>query len=1094
MHLDQLRTCLESTDGALPFLHAWALRDADRGRRNLTHLADRLSLESLRELCGPLGKFLPRCPDPDRALNNLERFLANPKGAGKLGSLLENRGRTLEIMLQLFGASQMFSDLLALHPDYLDMLRVPLRRSPSRGELRDQLQGEVDAAFEDSAVLRAFRRFRQRQLLRIGTNDIIRQRPLEEVTRDITRVAEAALEVGLATAMRLVSRRFGHPIGPDGQPVACTVLAFGKLGGEELNYSSDIDLMFVYSEEGSTRGPRGVSIPNDEFFARAVGEVVRLLGAHTDKGQAYRVDLRLRPEGQRGPLARSLASTLSYYDGSGRTWERQALIKARPVAGNQALGQQFLTGIEPFVYRKYLSFSEINEIKTLKRLIEQKASRAGVSDSEVKAGHGGIRDIEFTIQFLQLLNGGDLPELRQRNTLAALHALEDAGCLTDQEYRVLDDAYRFLRKTEHRLQLLFDLQTHRLPESAVELRLLALRMGYASHSPEQKTVFGAGRGQRKRGLRAQAPRPDDFPVAPAPAPATSEPGDAFLRDYRDKTEPTRRILEHLLHQTFAGDDAAAQPESDLLLDPNPDAETIRAVLGRYPFRDVPGAYANLAQLAAESVPFLSQRRCRHFLASIAPNLLRAVSDTPDPDMALRNLEKVTRSLGAKTVLWELFSFNPPSLKLYVDLCARSQFLSEILINNPGMIDELLDSLVLNQPRSAEELRVELAELCRGAADLELILHSFQDKELLRIGVRDILGKDSIRDTTRALSDLAETILVQVAAPQAGPLEKRFGVPLLAEGPRAGQRSRFVILALGKLGAREMNYHSDLDLMMIYEGDGRTSPPPDATRFEKYEFTENYHFFTEMAQHIIKAASYLGPMGRLYAVDMRLRPTGKSGSLVLPLCEFHRYFTLGSAAPAHPEGCAQVWERQALTRARVIFGDPDFAAEVGAAAREGAFGLDWRPEFAEEVLAMRDRLAASRGPRDLKRGPGGLADVEFLVQLLQLAHGKEFPSLQTGNTWEALAALRDVALLSEDDYASLRAGYDFLLRVQSRLRIVHNRTLDAVPEASEEVEKLARRLGYESGAYFQTEWERHTRKVRELFLRLGHGQAAASTSI
>src|SRR5262249_47926445 len=299
-----------------------------------------------------------------------------------------------------------------------------------------------------------------------------------------------------------------------------------------------------------------------------------------------------------------------------------------------------------------------------------------------------------------------------------------------------------------------------------------------------------------------------------------------------------------LHETFAGGAEASEPESDLILDTNPDPETIRSALGRYPFRDVQGAYHNLVQLAQETVPFLSTRRCRPFLASIAPALLRAVADTPDPDMALVNLEKVTNSLGAKTVLWELFSFNPPSLKLYVDLCAWSQFLSEILINNPGMIDELLDSLVLNQPRSAEELRRELADLCRGAADLEPILHSFQDKELLRIGVRDILNKDSIQATTAALSDLAEVLLEQIAAPRYAPLLRRYGVPILSEGERAGQPSRFALLALGKLGGREMSYHSDLDLMMVYEGDGRTEPPPQATRFDRYEVTDNYHFFTE----------------------------------------------------------------------------------------------------------------------------------------------------------------------------------------------------------------------------------------------------------
>ena len=1056
MHVDQLRQYLDSFDHARPVLAAWGLRDPERGWRNLGHLAAALGAEALSALCHPLGRLLPRCPDPDMALNNLERFLADPGGALQLPALLEGRARTLETLLQLLSTSQYFCDLLVSNPDFLDMLRVPLRRSPSQAEMQAQLQAEVDAAYEDSTILRAFRRFRQRQILRIGTNDVIRDRPLEEITRDISRVADASLEVALATALRHIGNRFGQPYTSAGQPARCVILAFGKLGGEELNYSSDIDLMFVYDDEGATRGRRVASVGNDEFFGRVVTEVVRLLSAQTDRGQAYRIDLRLRPEGSHGPLARSLASTLSYYDTMGRTWERQALIKVRPVAGDLALGEQLLHALEPFVYRKYLSFAEINEIKALKRRIEQKTSRAGVSDSEVKTGHGGIRDIEFSIQFLQLLNGGDLAAVRQRNTLLAMQALEEAGCLTDQEYHFLDDAYRFLRKTEHRLQLLFDLQTHRLPSSMEELRKLALRMGYGDHRAR-----GAGR---------------DAGMGPDGA----DPLTAFLDDYRTKTNRDRQILDHLLHQTFEGTDSQEEPEADLILDPAPDPETLRTVLGRYGFRDVQGAYHNLTQLAQESVPFLSTPRCRHFLASIAPSLLQALSETPDPDMALVNLEKVTASLGAKAVLWELFSFNPPSLKLYVELCAWSQFLSGILINNPGMIDELLDSLVLNQPRSAEELREELTTLCRGAADPVPILHSFQDTEYLRIGVRDILGKDSIRETTAALSDLAETILRQIATLQVPPLEKRFGIPHLSEGPRAGQPSRFALLGLGKLGGRELSYHSDLDLILVYEGDGRTAPLPGSSRFDRFELTDNFHFFTEVAQRIIKATSFMGPMGRLYQVDMRLRPTGKSGSLVIPLTEFRRYYQ---------EGGAQLWERQALTRARVVYGDAEFGAEVMTAVAEGAYGLAWRPELADEIRGMRERLEASRSERDVKRGFGGIVDVEFLVQLFQLEYGRDLPALRSPNTWEALEALRTTGLLTEDEYRGLRDGYDFLRRVESRLRIVHNYALDELPENPDDLEKLARRLGYEpavgepAARHFLQDLERHTARTRELFLRL-----------
>src|SRR5262249_48996607 len=354
------------------------------------------------------------------------------------------------------------------------------------------LREEVAAAYEDSNVLRAFRRFRQKQMLRIGANDIIRDRPLEEITRDISRVADTSLEIALEAARQNISKRFREAFTPADEPARSVILGFGKLGGKELNYSSDIDLMFLYDEEGETRGQRVSVLSNDAYFARVCSEVVRLLSANTDRGQAYRVDLRLRPEGERGPLARSLASTLSYYDTMGRTWERQALIKLRPVAGDARLGEEFIRAIEPFVYRRYLSVAEINEIKALKRRIEQKSGQFGESDTEVKTGHGGIRDVEFTIQFLQLSNGGDLPEIRQRNTLKAIRSLEKVRLLTDPEYRVLDDTYRFLRKVEHRLQLMFDLQTHRLPEKAEEVRKLALRMGYANGHTESLPANGAG--------------------------------------------------------------------------------------------------------------------------------------------------------------------------------------------------------------------------------------------------------------------------------------------------------------------------------------------------------------------------------------------------------------------------------------------------------------------------------------------------------------------------------------------------------------------------------------------------------------------------
>ena len=1046
---------------------AWPLRDADRGRRNLTALAAHLGPESFLDLMTPLARWLPRSPDPDLALNNLERVLAQPAGRTQLPVLIEGRGRNLDALLRLLGTSQFFADVLTADPGALDLTRGPAHRPPDIAELLSQLQSAVNAATDEAGVLRAFRRFRRRQVLRIGVADVIRDRPLEEVTRAISRVAEAAVEVAVGLAQNHLKARYGEPINDSGAPARLSVIGFGKLGGEELNYSSDIDLMFVHDADGETRGRRPIT--SGEYYGRLVSEVVRLLSAHTPDGQAYRVDLRLRPEGRHGPLSRTLASTLSYYDAMGRTWERQALIKARPVAGDPSLGREFLQAVEPFIYRKYFSFSEINEIKALKRTIERKSRDAGADDRDVKTGRGGIRDIEFAVQFLQLLNGGDLPAVRDRNTLLAIQALAEAGCLTGQESQILDDTYRFLRKTEHRLQLLFDLQTHRLPADAEELRRLARRMGYGERGRASTPSPSAGFVEKIRGAdatplagstpQAKRPRLDEVPTEPSLSakPLLIDPLDAFLHDLHAKTDLNRVILDHLLHQTFQdGDDEAAAPESDLILDPHPDEGAIPIVLGRYGFRNIRGAYQNLTQLAQESVRFLSAHRCRHFLASIAPRLLRDIARTPDPDQTLTNLEKVTASLGAKAVLWELFSFNPPSLRLYVDLCAGSQFLSDILVNNPGMSDELLDSLVLNRPRMVDDLGTELSALCANAADVEPILHSFQDKELLRIGVADLLGKTPEAATAAALSDLAETMLAQIANLEFAAVTTKLGEPRLA----AGRPCRWAILALGKLGGRELSYHSDLDLVLVYEGEA------EADRSEK----DNRQLFSELARRVIRSAGGYGPMGRLYAVDMRLRPTGGSGSLAVPLAEFERYYTGGGA---------QVWERQALTKGRTVVGESAFRAKVESAARKAAFDQAPPPTLADEVRAMRDRIEIGH-PRDLKRGVGGLVDVEFVVQLLQIGHAAGHPDLQLPNTRDALAALHSAGLLNDAEHADLGGGYDFLRLAESRLRGVTNRASDELPEDPIALAKLARRLGYESADPFLADLSEHTRRIREVF--------------
>ena len=372
MSSERLRALLDSAESAGSWLQSLGFRDQERGRRNWVGLAEQgIPLDLLAVIARQLEELLPASPDADMALNNLERYFANCTSPLSAAAVFERDPTALGVLVQLFGTSQYFSDLVIAAPQYFEWLRSGWRGARRAETLRDELGAELRALPDSEVRLNAIRRFKQAELLRIGYRDIICDLPLETITGEISALADAVVAVALELATARMRERHGEPRRPDGGAGRFVVLAMGKLGGEELNYSSDIDLVFVYDEDGSTDGRRIVS--NDEFWGRVAGELVRILTAHTERGIAYRVDLRLRPEGERGPIVRSLLSTLAYYDTLGRTWERQALIKARPIAGNAGLGREFLELIRPFVYRRYLSFAEINEIKALKRRIESQS-------------------------------------------------------------------------------------------------------------------------------------------------------------------------------------------------------------------------------------------------------------------------------------------------------------------------------------------------------------------------------------------------------------------------------------------------------------------------------------------------------------------------------------------------------------------------------------------------------------------------------------------------------------------------------------------------------------------------------------------------
>jgi glutamate-ammonia-ligase adenylyltransferase len=1008
------------------------LTEPEAAHRALLGLsAHGLTLDLLAGLTESLAKLLPATSDADRVLAAIERFFGAVRSPLSTATLFERDPHALETLVRIFSASPYLTDIVITDPESWEEVRVGQGRPEKRETLAAAIDAEVAVSADPDDVMRALRRFKRRETLRIAYGDIVGGQRLETVVAQISHVADAIVRAAVRSAIGRLELQRGIPRGSGGERATLTAIALGKLGGAELNYSSDIDLVFVHSADGKVEGPKPCT--NQEFFERAVQEAVRLIAEPTDLGGAYRVDLRLRPHGGAGTASLALEPTLQYYDQFGRTWERQAWVKARCVGGDETLGARVLAEMEPWIYRRWLTRADISGIKALKRRIEHRAAREGNDASDIKNGRGGIRDIEFTIQFLQLLSGGDTPRIRIANTLEAIRRLTEAGGLTDQEREILERTYTLLRTVEHRLQILYDRQTHALPGSPVEFARLAVRVGYGSGT---------------------------------------DAADRLRRDLAEAAELNRKILDHLLHDAFP-DETDPEPEVDLVLDPDPPATFVQEVLARHGFKDIPAAHRTLVSLAEEKARFLSTRRCRHFLAAIAPRLLAAIARTPDPDATLVNLGAVSDSLGGKGVLWELFSFNPASLDLTVRLCSSSPYLAGLLVGNPGMIDELLDSLLIQRLPEESALAAGLDELCRGAVDIGPIIHAFKASQQLRVGVRDMLDRLDATETTIALTRIAEVLLRLVVAREEGRLVDRLGEPMAGEGETVGVRAGPVVLAMGKCGGREMNYASDVDLVFLYDQEGFTFPTRRTRR--STEGTTNAHFFGELAQRTMKVFNEFTPQGRLYEMDSRLRPSGRSGPAAVSLDAFAAYFA--------PDGPAAIWERQALVKARVVVGTKAAAARAMQIVNRAAYERRWTAEEVEAIRRMRYRMEEGAKATNLKRGPGGVVDIEFVVQMLQLVHGGANLKLRTPETLAGLVALRQAGHLQDDEVAFLEQAYRTLRAIEGRLRLLDAVARHDFPSEPDEQRKLAHLLGYEHPDALVNDVQSITSRTRTAFERL-----------
>jgi glutamate-ammonia-ligase adenylyltransferase len=614
----------------------------------------------------------------------------------------------------------------------------------------------------------------------------------------------------------------------------------GKFGGRELNFSSDIDLIYLYeTERGMTEGGRaGEPVTLHEYFVRLCEIVTRILSEVTEDGFVFRVDLRLRPDGTKGDLANSLRSAEVYYESWGQTWERAVMIKARPVAGDAWIGEQFLGSITPFVYRKYLDFTSLEEIKEMKDRVDIASARARRHARDLKLGAGGIREIEFFAQAHQLIYGGKNPDLRLRGTVETLRALVGAGIVSQRDCDTLTEAYTFLRSLEHRIQVYQDRQTHALPEREEDLLRLARTMGLPD----------------ARALDAAVDR---------------------------HTGNVRAIYDRLFRAAPAEAGPEVSPDVLAVLYPISEEEDIGDRLSALRFRDLEAARRNVAMLR-DGPPFIRMpARARRYLGKIAPLILSRVVLSPDPDMALHHTERFLSAVGARTMFYALLFENRQVIDVLVRLFGSSRYLSGYLLRHPELLDTLLRKDLSPPVKTKSDLRKELGEMLAGCADYEQELDElrrFKNMEMLRVGMNDLAGNLSLEEGMFQLSALAEVLLSYTLVLAQRATTRRFGVPMVADGGEPGREAEFCVLGMGKLGAEELSYHSDLDIIFLYSGAGETVPAPgqDPADFRKLS---NHEYFAKVAQRLISILTTVTREGYVYRLDTRLRPSGNAGPLV-----------------------------------------------------------------------------------------------------------------------------------------------------------------------------------------------------------------------
>ncbi len=900
-------------------------------------------------------------------------------------------------------------------PDWLPRLAGDgaLDQPRSGEQWRALLRAELDDIDSADALDVALRRFRNREYLRIVWRDFNHLADVVGTTADITHLAEVCIDAALDFHYRAMCVESGTPRDKLGNAQQLVVLGMGKLGAGELNLSSDVDLLFSYPAGGDTDGTdssKKGSIPNQEFFARLGQRLIKSLDQNSAEGFVFRVDMRLRPYGDSGALVLNFDAMEEYYQDQGRDWERYAMIKARPVAGDIAAGERLMVALRPFTYRRYLDFSAFESLRQMKALIQREVQRRKLQQN-IKLGSGGIREIEFIAQCFQLIRGGRERVLQERNLLIVLGYLAELSYLPADAVTELKAAYIFLRDTEHAIQGYQDKQTQDLPTVETARAALAL-------------ILGAS----------------DWP------------------DFCNELERHRaRVSHHFANVIAVPEEERYQtgyPELALWrgfwADSDMSVEAAAEQLAEHGHEDALDAARKLLALRASRAVGRMQSQGRERLDEFVPQLLWAVTAAERPSQTLQRILPLIEAVLRRTAYLVLGVENPAVLQQLVVLCSASPWIAEQLARHPALLDELLNVGTLYQAPAKEELRSDLVQqlLRIPADDVEAqmeALRYFKLSHQLRVAAAEVTGRLPLMKVSDYLTWIAETILDHVLELAWHYLVQRHGRPQLA-GAEGGDRG-FVIVGYGKLGGIELSHGSDLDLVFIHDADpnGMTDGPVPL---------DNSSFFTRLGQRIIHILTAQTPLGVLYDVDMRLRPSGNSGLLVSSLKAFAEY----------QNKSAWTWEHQALVRARPVAGDSRLADAFNVLREQVLCRPRDVDKLRDEVVEMRDKMRTQLTPRgtetddnpvfDLKHGRGGIVDLEFLVQYATLANATAHPALTrwTDNI-RILESLQAEGIFDANASAGLAEAYKALREAVHRRNLQQESNLAPIDEWREPRERV-----------------------------------------